>query len=177
MSAAREGRIDVLTDFELNRHSFDVDLSGLFNVNIAPPAAAPGHYLAIQNGKYMFPVGENILIQNVHIALPYCFSRGTAHGELVLQWKNAANTVTIPFQSMSQNGGICLREFDNPIGLNIYEPFPDASLFPGGASEPMKITPILSGNVNMSNNPPVDFDTETLYVQIYLQILHTNQLP
>lgn len=169
---SRDGIVEIFKPVGANSYTFDAD-NTVTNVSLDAPASA-NTFIETEDGKSVFPLREGLILDSVYLRIPYCFPLALNDAEFRLSWVDTANTFAIPFSILSLNGGSFIPAADTWIPFDVYEPFPEDGDFPG-APVPCRIRAQYSCTISQINAPD-SLNGETLPVQLFVKVLHTNPL-
>ena len=114
---------------------------------------------------------DNIQLLSYGMRLPWCFTVGSSNFTCELLWKQT-NPVALTTAVTEVDGNLVFPEPDYEFELNAFCQWRNTAWTGDRCSLVVKT---IAGNVSMVGVPTI-FDTDTLYLYVFVKVRHTIQL-
>lgn len=150
--------------------AFVVDATGATKeVPVNQALGGPGKYVNA-DGNGWFAAGDNVILDEVRVNIPFGFGQGTDRHNIELQWLNSIGG-SFPIAELATAGELTIPDLCTPLKFEngLFLSIPKA---PGGTGKLVLFPSNVSLNVSMINAPAL-LNGDTLKVQYHLVIRHT----
>ena len=154
-----------------NDYTFTPD-NTVSDIGINAPVDSPNHRLLNAENQAFFPVRENFILESIKIRLPYCYELADSDIKFNLQWRDQANTYTIPVKELSQNGTTFLSGVNVINTFDVFVRFPVPAEFPGSPEKLYLRYSIVDLRIAQYGVPSNE-NGETRHIKAILKIKHT----
>jgi hypothetical protein len=144
--------------------------SAVLEVAAVPPVAPVIFFNA--NGMQWFNIGDNVLLQNLWVNIPYGFGQGDGQHTIGLAWIDALAGIT-PIPELAGNSILTIPSLCGPLD------FPSSGLF---VKVPTNVGRVRLGLTSLALNvaqvgvPAVIADGTVFKIQYHIELFHTQVL-